>query len=145
MISKSTKYCLKVIIHLAQSHEANKKFTLAELSQELNIPKHFLGNLLQQLTKQEMLSSQKGRNGGFYLTEEHLQKRPMDYIQQIEGGEFMNQCILGMKPCDDANPCPLHSIFFKLRQSFLKEMGHVTLEDLVKDSPILPLTNPTDT
>ncbi|MGY3581694.1 Rrf2 family protein [Bradyrhizobium sp. USDA 4341] len=71
MLSNKAKYGLKALIHLAGSEGVSLAANVAE---ENNIPRKFLDAILLELTKAGILSSKKGKGGGYLLA------RPADAI-----------------------------------------------------------------
>lgn len=70
-LSKSTDYSLKTLIYIAKK---NDKFVIVEeLQRELNIPIYSLKKVVWSLSKNNILKSIKGKNGGVTL-----QKDPKD-------------------------------------------------------------------
>jgi Rrf2 family protein len=66
LISKKTKYGLKALIHLARRYEQGPVL-IADLAREEKIPKKFLEAILLALKNNGLLSSRKGKGGGYYL------------------------------------------------------------------------------
>jgi len=85
------------------------------------------------LSKNDIITSTKGRGGGFCLTKENLKKSLNDIILCIDGKNMFSSCLLGLHECSDKNPCRFHEDFklFKtnLEQKIIKEK----IRDLIKD------------
>jgi len=131
MISNSTKYAIRSILYMAKSKE-EKKFTVEEMAGILDIPKPYLSKLLQQLSRSHIISSIKGRGGGFYLTKENLKRPLIDIVICIEGHNIFNKCFLGLPRCSDDNPCLLHTEYKAFRQNLEKTMINESIENLLK-------------
>lgn len=71
MLSNKAKYGLKALIHLAG---ADGVCLAAQIAEQNNIPRKFLDAILLELTKAGILSSKKGKGGGYLLA------RPADAI-----------------------------------------------------------------
>ncbi len=71
MLSNKAKYGLKALIHLAGSEGVSLAANIAEQN---NIPRKFLDAILLELTRAGILSSKKGKGGGYLLA------RPADAI-----------------------------------------------------------------
>ena len=96
--------------------EGDGKNTVVDLATELDIPQPYLSKILQQLAKSNIISSTKGRGGGFYLTKENLNRPLIDVVMCIEGSNVFDQCILGLSKCSDKHPCALHEQFKEFKQ-----------------------------
>ena len=130
MFSNSTKYAIRTIVELSKAEESEKQ-TVDYLATELDIPKPFLSKILQQLSKAEIISSLKGRGGGFYLTEKNREHKLIDVIKCIDGRNFFNTCILGLNSCDSKNPCLLHFEYTKIKKHLEKKICDSSLKELI--------------
>lgn len=131
MFSNSTKYAIRTVIYLAHN-QGTQKYTVVELAGRLDIPKPFLSKILQQLSRSDIISSTKGRGGGFYMTEKNLQKQLIDVITCIEGYNVFDKCILGLPDCNNSNPCFLHSQFSKFKNGLNASLNEHTLKELIE-------------
>ena len=96
MFSNSTKYAIRAIVHMLQ-HQDKGKNTVVEMATELRIPQPYLSKVLQQLSKNGIISSTKGRGGGFYLSNQNMNRPLIDVVICIEGHNVFNKCILGLQ------------------------------------------------
>jgi Rrf2 family protein len=101
-----------------------------EISDRLEVPKHFLAKILQQLAKHNLIASVKGPSGGFYLSESHLNASLIKVVESIDGREIFNSCLLGLPVCSSANPCPLHVQAYAYREGIIYQMKHQTIQEL---------------
>lgn len=132
MFSKSCKYAIRAVLYLAVNSNDEHKLGVKELSEELDVPKHFLAKLLQQLSRHGLISSTKGPSGGFYLTEED-RKRPLRLVvESIDGPDVFNSCILGLPVCSSENPCPLHTTAYAYRQGLLELLDEQNIAELAE-------------
>ena len=130
MFSNSTKYAIRAIVQIMEDADQGKS-TVVDLAAELDIPQAYLSKILQQLAKADIISSTKGRGGGFYLTEENMSRPLMDIVLCIDGYNVFKQCILGLSQCSEKNPCALHSQFLEFKQGLEKSICVESLKDLL--------------
>jgi Rrf2 family protein len=100
-----------------------------DISAALNIPPHFLGKILQALVKNRLLVSQKGKNGGFVLSQPASQITPLNIVRAIDG-HFFDDCVLGFPGCSDENPCPMHGDWQLVKARMLEFLQKASLEEL---------------
>ena len=131
MFSNSTKYAIRAIVYMLQNQDKGKN-TVVEMASELNIPQPYLSKVLQQLSKSDVISSSKGRGGGFYLSDKNMQRPLIDIVICIEGHNVFTRCILGLPECSDINPCLLHPHFKVFRNSLEKKVCRESITDLLK-------------
>lgn len=114
-----------------------ERATVDELARALNLPKAYLSKLLQQLSRAGVISSSKGRGGGFYLSNSNLKRPLMDLIECLEGQNVLKNCLLGLPNCSDKNPCALHTYYKEFRTDLERVLMKESLKDLVLDSDLL--------
>lgn len=100
-----------------------------ELASAIKSPPQFLSKTLQKLVRAGLVSSVKGINGGFYLSDDNLKTRLLDIIECIDGEMAIRGCLLGKKLCNPAVPCLLHKDFLELRQEFTLFFAETILLD----------------
>ena len=72
MLSNSSKYAIRAVLYLANNSSVEKKLGSKKIAEEIDIPAPFLAKIFQVLSKANIISSTKGPNGGFYLTEKDV-------------------------------------------------------------------------
>ena len=84
MFSTTGRSAIRAIIYIAQQSIENKKVGLSEIAQEVIAPQPYLGKVLQDVTKHKLMSSSKGRGGGFFFQSAQLDVSMYDLINYIE-------------------------------------------------------------
>ncbi len=139
MFSASCKNAIRAVLYLAIHSDQDQKLGVDEIAQALDVSRHFLAKILQLLSKGNLISSSKGPNGGFYLTEANKKLNLLRVIRHIDGPEANSQCVLGLENCSNDHPCPFHEHVKKFRngldqflqnQSIEEAARKVSLEDL---------------
>lgn len=121
MFSKACEYALRSTLFIAKNSSEENKIGIDQVCKGIKSPRSFTAKVLQQLTRAEIVSSAKGPNGGFYISEKSL-RQPMSSILKAMGEDKMlKKCVLGLKRCTDLNPCPMHDEY-KLIKGRLSEM-----------------------
>ncbi len=130
MFSKSCKYAIRAVLYLAVYANADNKLGVSDIADALAVPKHFLAKILQQLSRDNLIMSVKGPNGGFYLNEENANMPLYDIVKSIDGPDAFNACILGLPVCSSDNPCPLHVQAFSFRDGLLYQLENQSIEEM---------------
>jgi Rrf2 family protein len=117
---------------LAINTNEEKKLGVEDIVKELDIPKHFLAKILQQLTRHNLASSTKGRNGGFYLSEANKDGVLLAVIEAIDGTEIFSSCIIGLPECSGEAPCTFHKQAVEYRNSMVRILGNESIRDTAK-------------
>jgi len=134
MLSKQTKYAIRGVVYLAIYASNNNKLGSAEVGNKTNIPVSFLAKIFQKLCKENMMSSAKGPNGGFYLTDREMNNSLLDIIDCIDGLKPFNSCFIGLPQCSDKDPCAIHDVASLWRDNLVAELKVRTIADLAEDA-----------
>lgn len=131
MLSKKTKYGLKALSYLAKQ-EQNVPVLISDISESENISKKFLESILLTLKKSGILSSKKGKGGGYYLIKNPDEIKISTVIRLLEGPIAMLPCVSlnYYKKCDDCSSeerCGLNILMAEVRDSTLKILENKTL------------------
>lgn len=133
MLSKKTKYGLKALSYLAKQ-KVNVPILISDISESENISKKFLESILLTLKKSGILSSKKGKGGGYYLIKSPNEIKISTVIRLLEGPIAMLPCVSlnYYKKCDDCTSeesCGLNILMAEVRDSTLKILENKTLAD----------------
>ena len=121
MFSKATEYALRATIYIAQKSSAESKLGIDEIAKAIDSPKSFTAKILQQLTRNnKVISSVRGPNGGFFISEK-AKKQPVRAVLQAMGeSELLERCVLGLNKCSELKPCPMHNQYKDIKQQLIK-------------------------
>lgn len=108
VLSQTAEYALRTVLYMAE-HAAAAPFRVAELAAELRIPRNYLSKTMHLLARQGVLTSSRGKSGGFRLARPASQLRLLDVIRPFDHLEARRQCLLGRPSCSDATPCAAHA------------------------------------
>jgi len=133
MFSKSCEYGIRALTVIGKAQAQNKKVGIKEICRIAETPESFTAKILQNLVKQNILSSQKGPAGGFYFTRDLKEISLIEIVKVIDGDGIFNKCGLGMARCDAKNPCPLHNQYEKVRSELLDMCNSNNLFQLTQD------------
>ncbi len=143
MLSNASKYAIRAVLFLAESSSVNKKYGSKKIAETLEVPQPFIAKILQKLSKAGIISSGKGPGGGFYTSEENLEKNVMDILNVIEKRDIFSECFLGLPVCGDENPCPVHDIVSVFKDALLERFQNQSLktfsEQIGRDGTLLTL------
>jgi len=132
-LSKSFGYSLRGILYIALLQDEQRNIQIDEIAAKLSVPRHFLGKILQNLVKADLLKSTKGPNGGFTLNENTMSTPLIKLVEVMDGMEQFNVCVLQFRNCSQINPCPLHHEAEQVKSDFLKVLKQTTIADLLLD------------
>lgn len=132
MLTKSTEYAIRALIYIQLRNLENKRPGVEEIAREIEAPKAYSGKILQILTKHNLLKSLKGRGGGFFFDDNESKLTVFEVIQVMEGDGCFVKCGIGLKDCSDDNPCPMHSQYISVRDTFSNIVQTETIQSLAE-------------
>lgn len=114
-----------------KSFEGKNIMKIKEVAESNNLPVAFTAKLMGLLSKHNLIQSQTGPNGGFYLDHKTMNEIKLSQIVEAIDGDFVYKgCGLGLDYCDDNNPCPLHDEFKEIRDNLKEMLENTSIYDL---------------
>jgi Rrf2 family iron-sulfur cluster assembly transcriptional regulator len=133
LFSRQCEYALQAVLYLALKEDGERVAT-NDLTKRLKIPYHFLGKILQSLTKKGLLCSAKGPRGGFSLAKPAEQITLYDIVEAIDGTAFTRSCVLGFPECSGKNPCSVHDTWAGMRESIHEMLVKKDIAQMARDT-----------
>ena len=142
-INRQTDYAVRVILALAKRGEG-ARLSSADIQQEMLIPKSLMLRIVAQLSRDGLLNTFPGREGGLMLPRPASQITLQDVVEAFEGPILLSAC-LDVKNEDDcpfqAN-CPVRPKWGRVQVAMMREMASISFEDLAKESLGIPMLMP---
>ncbi len=132
IFSRQCEYALQAVLYLALK-PSGQMSSIKEMTKKLDIPYHFLGKILQDLTKKGLLTSLKGPSGGFALGMSAKDITLFHIIDAIDGADFTRTCVLGFAECSGKNPCAVHDKWGALRDGIYGMLVSKNISQLAKE------------
>jgi len=132
-ISKKGEYALKAVIYLSL-HYGKRAVQIKEISENENIPKKFLEQILLSLRKAGLLQSKPGSGGGYSLSRPPGEITLAEVIRIIDGPLAPIRCVSKWAPlkCPIEKDCGLQRVMQKVRNAIVRILENVTFEDMCK-------------
>ncbi len=134
MFSKATEYALRATIYIAKNSREEKKIGIDEIAKAIDSPQSFTAKILQALTRDgKLVSSVRGPNGGFYLTEAAKQLPVRSVLKAMGEDEVLEKCVLGLNRCSEVQPCPMHAQYKMIKQQLIQLFVTKTIRQLADE------------
>ncbi len=131
IFSSETEYAIRGAAELAcRGGGEGKTVMLDQLVSGTDIPRDFLAKIFQKLVRGGVLTSTKGRGGGFALARADHEITVMQIVEAVQGAQAFDGCVVGMEACNDHMPCPQHDLYKPIRQRLKAYVQTTTLADL---------------
>jgi Rrf2 family transcriptional regulator, iron-sulfur cluster assembly transcription factor len=95
-----------------------------------DLPRFFLAKIFQDLVRQKMLVSAKGRGGGFALARPAREILLLDIVEKLDGLAQFSDCVAGYASCSEKSPCPNHEAWGPVRDRIKQFLTETTLEQM---------------
>ncbi|MFW6137735.1 MAG: RrF2 family transcriptional regulator [Spirochaetota bacterium] len=132
LITQNTDYAVRALLYMSKNKQ--QMVTAKQLSKQLDVPWSFLRRILQQLKKEGIIHSTRGRGGGFKLNVSPESIYLIDLITIFQGPVELNRCITAQKICSNIRTCPLRKKVRELEQHLVKLLKTITIQALLEDN-----------
>ena len=127
--SNACAYAIRAVTRLALMNPGGYVL-LDDLTAGTDLPRHFVAKIFQDLVRKGLLTSAKGRGGGFALAHPPHKISLFDIVECVDGVDQIDQCVVGMARCDDTQPCPQHDHWKPIRTKLRDFMQETTLDQM---------------
>lgn len=134
MLSKSAEYALRALHCLAFLPDGDP-VPAARLAERVGVPENYLSKLLHRLQQEGVVSSQRGRGGGFRLARGRDAIALADVVRPFDAGFLSRRCLLGRPECRDDAPCAAHEEWLEVAGRMRRFFRETTLGDLGPPAP----------
>lgn len=112
------------------SGEENYFATAEDIARDMQIPKSFLHKILKKLEKARLIQLKRGLSGGIRLLKEPFEITLFDVIVAMEKTVALNRCVVSDKICGLSSTCPVHPVWFKVREKLIQALKEVNFKEL---------------
>lgn len=134
MFSKACEYGIKASIFITDKSLKNYKVSLKEVAKAIDSPESYTSKILQQLSRNNIIRSEKGPTGGFLIEKDKIKEITLSTIvKAIDGDAIYSECGLGFHRCDNQKPCAIHQQYINIRNDLKTMLEHTHLSDLSED------------
>lgn len=135
MISKKSKYAINALVYLAK-HKDDGPIIISQIAEAQNIPQKFLESILLDLKNAGILSSKKGRGGGYYLISDPDDVNLADVMRLFDGAIAFLPCVTykyyeRCEECKDEETCGIRDIFLEVRNETVELLKAGTLSSIL--------------
>ncbi|MFA6973702.1 MAG: Rrf2 family transcriptional regulator [Parcubacteria group bacterium] len=123
--STKAEYGLKAMVNLAAAFPVQKN--LQTIAREEKISVKYLERIIGELRKNKMLTSSKGKAGGYILAKNPKQITTGEIVEILDGPIAPTKCAL----CGIENKCSSSLVWIKLGQEIKKTLDNIKLSDLI--------------
>jgi Rrf2 family protein len=134
------EYALRALLVLGLNYDGSV-VRIQTISEQQNIPKRFLEQILNDLKSAGIVQSRRGVAGGYRLARRPDQITIASVVRHIEGAlapiscvseQFYEKC-----SCPDESRCAIRSVMKEVRDAVVKLAERITVADICERSRVL--------
>jgi Rrf2 family protein len=140
LITRNTDYAVRALCCIAEQKQ--EVISADRLIKSLNMPRPFLRKILQILNKEGLLSSSRGKDGGFALALSPEEITLTDVMEIFQGPIRLNECKFKKNDCPYIKDCLLKKkideiekeVIAKLKaiKEVIAKLKAITIESIIK-------------
>ena len=134
MFSKACEYGIKASVYIIDSSLKNQKVSMKDVAKAIDSPEAYTSKILQQLSRNNIIQSEKGPTGGFSVEKDKIEQLNLSMIvAAIDGDAIYKGCGLGFHQCNESKPCIIHHQYKSIRDDLKTMLEKTLLVDLSED------------
>lgn len=133
MLSQKTRYAIRALQHLADNF-GQGPVPLTDIATKQNIPSKFLTVILSELSREGLVATQRGRDGGYWLALSPIDISYGDIVRLTRGSLALVPCASRFaheqcKNCLPEEECRLHHVMLRVRDEMAKVLDGISLAE----------------
>jgi Rrf2 family protein len=132
-LTRAADYGVRVMVHLASCPQG-ARVSLADLAEAAEASPSFLSKILQQLVRTGLVTSHRGKHGGFTLVARDPSPSLLDIITALDGLPPLNDCLRTDDACHRKTWCGVHLVWVEAQQKLRAVLAAASLESLVQST-----------
>jgi Rrf2 family protein len=133
-ISKNGQYALLSVTDLAL-HDTEEHQSIAQVATRQNIDPRYLGQIFFALKNAGIISSLRGKSGGYRLARAAAEIRAGEVVRALEGDLIPTQCCAddaSMLSCEAFDACLTRSLWQSISREINSTLDGITIADIVR-------------
>jgi len=139
-LTRAADYAVRVMIELATLPPESRAL-LPDLARATAVPESFLSKVMQGLARKELISSRRGKRGGFAILPRGRGATMREVIEAIDGPICLNVCLNGGKDCERKSWCPAHPVWARAQRAMVEILMSVTVSAMAAKTSITDPSN----
>jgi Rrf2 family protein len=141
VLCQTAEYALRTVVFIAQ-RPGDLPASVDQIAAALALPRNYLSKTLHRLAREGILTSARGKGGGFRLALAPGDLTLIRVIQLFDRIGDGRQCLLGRPVCSDAHACEAHASWKAVAGQVANFFAETTVADLLtgrrSSSPAAP-------
>lgn len=141
MLNRKTYYGIQSLLFIARS-KSEKLTPITEITESLKISRKFLEKILSELRYEGIVTSKKGRSGGYSISKDLNSISLADIVRILEGPIALLPCAShrfyeSCKECLTPDKCSLQDALVGVRNDTVHSLKSIKIQDLLTKEILL--------
>jgi Rrf2 family protein len=133
MLSQKTRYAIRALQHLADLY-GKGPIPLTDIAETQKIPAKFLTVILSEMSREGLVATQRGRDGGYWLAREPAAISYGAIVRLTRGSLALTPCASRFaheqcKNCLPEEECRMHRVMLRVRDETAKVLDGISLAE----------------
>jgi Rrf2 family protein len=129
MLSQTAEYALRAVLYIA-ADASGQPVRAVEMADVLDIPQNYLSKILHLLARDRVLTSVRGKHGGFRLAVAPERLAIYRVVAPFDRFDDRRRCLLGRPQCSDRTACAAHTRWKDVAERLVSFFRETTVADL---------------
>ena len=131
LITRNTDYAVRALCYIAEQKQ--EVVSGDRLIKFLEMPRSFLRKILQTLTKEGLLNSSKGKDGGFSLAVSPEKITLIEIMKIFQGSIRLSEHKFKKSDCPHINDCLLKKKIDEIEKEVIAKLKAITISSILKN------------
>jgi FeS assembly SUF system regulator len=134
-MSKQADYGLVLMTQFLRYPEQGASLSARELALDAGLPLPMASKILKLLTREGLLVSHRGANGGYSLSRAPDRITVSEILRATEGPLAMTECLESEGECRQEEICPVRTNWEKINLAVQNVLDRISLSDMLDPLP----------
>jgi FeS assembly SUF system regulator len=134
-MSKNSDYGLVLLLQFLRKGKIRQNLSARQLSEETSLPLPMVSKVLKVLTREGILSSYRGANGGYSLARDAEDISIGEILSAMEGPIAMTECLEDEGDCRQESFCPVRTNWERINFAVKNVLDAISLKDMSDPLP----------
>lgn len=128
-LGRRADYAIRAVLDLARHADGGRR-KARSIAEAMDVPLSFLPQILADLARAGIVSSQTGPDGGYALAEDPDRTTVLAVIETVDGELTAAECVLRGGPCRWDDVCAVHLAWARAQEALRGELARTTFAEL---------------
>jgi len=116
---------MRAMLYLART--SGQTVSGAAIAHETQIPVRFVGQVMGDLARAELVVARIGRRGGYRISRPPSDISLLEIVEAVEGDTRRKTCVLSQGACTHEAACDVHEFFAAAQNALIARLSESTL------------------